>query len=171
MNIQKLYTYSDNCRTVLRATLAQYPELFDKRFSTVSPNASIRGLCIHSTFAEEYCVQHRIQGKEIDRSGMKMPETVGEVFDNWDRVRAETWNYIKGADDQELQHEITVELDDIEENLTGRMTAEEILFQVISHEIHHRGQISMALQQMGITPPDFDYLFLHSEISAALLPR
>lgn len=41
---------------------------------------------------------------------------------------------------------------------TLRITLEDALMQVITHDTHHRGQVLVLTRQMGYTPPDLDYL-------------
>jgi uncharacterized damage-inducible protein DinB len=48
------------------------------------------------------------------------------------------------------------------ENSEGRTFAndvKDILFHVVNHSTHHRGQIMMDLRASGITPEPLDYIF------------
>lgn len=69
-------------------------------------------------------------------------------------------------ENQRSSFEITSNAEDFEkridyENSEGRLfisNLQDILFHIINHSTHHRGQISMNLRQNGIEPIPFDYV-------------
>lgn len=70
-------------------------------------------------------------------------------------------------ENQRSSFEITTNADDFEkridyENEEGRLftnTVQDILFHIINHSTHHRGQISTDFRTNGIEPIPFDYVF------------
>lgn len=158
MDIRDLFRYSDNCRRSLKGTLVAHPEAFDRPFETLSDFSSIRRLLAHSAAAEERWIEMRVRGKEIVRYEDRAADTVEGLFSDWDRIRANTWEFLTGPEAEELSRKMDLELG----GYALSLTIEQILFHIVNHEVHHRAQISMALQQMKIDPPYFDYCFLGS---------
>ena len=76
---------------------------------------------------------------------------------NWGNIHYEN---------QRSSFEITTNADDFEkridfENTEGRLftnTLQDVLFHIINHSAHHRGQISMNFRTNGIAPIPFDYI-------------
>jgi len=70
-------------------------------------------------------------------------------------------------ENQRSSFEITTNTDDFEkridyENSEGRLftnTVQDILFHIINHSTHHRGQISANFRANGIEPLPLDYVF------------
>jgi len=70
-------------------------------------------------------------------------------------------------ENQRSSFDITSDADDFElridyENAEGRLftnTLQDILFHIINHSTHHRGQIMMDLRQHDIEPISLDYVF------------
>lgn len=159
MDIRNLFRYSDNCRRSLKETLVAHPEAFDRPFETLSDYSSIRRLLAHSAAAEERWIEMRIRGKEIVRYEDRAADTVEGLFSDWDKIRANTLEFLAGPEAKDLNRTLNLELG----GHPLRLTIEQILFHIVNHEVHHRAQISMALQHMKIDPPYFDYCFLRSQ--------
>ncbi len=70
-------------------------------------------------------------------------------------------------ENQRTSFEITTNTDDFEkridyENTEGRLftnTLQDVLFHIINHSTHHRGQIAMDFRTNGIEPIPLDYVF------------
>jgi len=70
-------------------------------------------------------------------------------------------------ENQRSSFEITTNADDFDkridyENSESRLftnTVQDILFHIINHSTHHRGQILTDFRQNGIVPPPLDYVF------------
>ena len=96
---------------------------------------------------------HRIVGKPAE-------------FSVWQEHDVESWGDIH-YENQRTTFEIITNADDLSqridyENSEGRMFANElkdILFHIINHSTHHRGQILMDYRSNGIEPEPLDYIF------------
>ncbi|MGX1928261.1 DinB family protein [Flagellimonas sp. 2504JD4-2] len=96
---------------------------------------------------------HRIVGKPAE-------------FGVWQEHPVESWGDIH-YENQRTTFEIITNADDFSqridyENSEGRMFANElkdILFHIINHSTHHRGQILMDNRSNGIEPEPLDYIF------------
>nr|WP_297787363.1 DinB family protein [uncultured Allomuricauda sp.] len=95
---------------------------------------------------------HRILGIPID-------------FGVWDKHNIDQWEDIH-YENQRTSFEIVSNTDTFEKrveytNSEGKNYSNElkdILFHIINHSTHHRGQIMMELRNSGITPEPLDYI-------------
>ncbi len=86
-------------------------------------------------------------------------------FGVWDRHDLKKWEDVH-YENQRTSFEIITNTDNFEkrvvyENSEGRTFSNEIkdiLFHVVNHSTHHRGQIMMALRDSGVTPEPLDYV-------------
>ncbi|NJB71666.1 putative damage-inducible protein DinB [Saonia flava] len=84
----------------------------------------------------------------------------------WDVHPIKDWGDIH-YENQRSSFEIITNADNFEkridyENSQGRLfanTLNDILFHIINHSTHHRGQILMDFRNNGIEPPSLDYVF------------
>jgi uncharacterized damage-inducible protein DinB len=157
MNAQDLLIYSDKCREVLRETLLASPEAFDRPFETRASLKSVRQLLSHAIGAEERWIESRIGGRTVHNYEERAAQTVEAMYADWDSIRANTRAFIASKDEAELARVICVTLGN---GSRLSLSLDGIVFHIFNHETHHRAQISMALMQFGIDPPDFDYCLL-----------
>lgn len=161
MDIHLLLTYTDNCRCLLQKTLAAHPESLERPIETISSFRTIRELVAHCIGVEQ-----RLNSQEAScRYENLAAETLESLFRDWEHVRAKTRAFIDtlGSPDnrRQMHDEIAYTLPHL--GLSDIMTVEEILFHIFNHQVYHLGQISMALQQQGIDPPNFDFCLLHRD--------
>ncbi|MEO2051132.1 MAG: DinB family protein [Allomuricauda sp.] len=86
-------------------------------------------------------------------------------FGVWDRHDLKKWEDVH-YENQRTSFEIITNTDNFEkrvvyENSEGRTFSNEIkdiLFHVVNHSTHHRGQIMMALRDSGVPPEPLDYV-------------
>ena len=87
-------------------------------------------------------------------------------FGVWDEHPLNNWEDIH-YDNQRATFEIIGNTDNFEkrvdyENSEGRRFSNEIkdiLFHIINHSTHHRGQVMMELRAAGIVPEQLDYIY------------
>ena len=70
-------------------------------------------------------------------------------------IRAATYAYLDFLTDAAVEEET-----EVWRIGHSALTRADILFQILNHENYHRGQVVMALQRLGIDPPNFDYVLL-----------
>ena len=86
-------------------------------------------------------------------------------FGVWDQHQLNTWQDIH-YNNQRTSFEIVSNTDTFEKrveymNSTGKTFSNElkdILFHIINHSTHHRGQIMMELRNSGVVPEPLDYI-------------
>jgi uncharacterized damage-inducible protein DinB len=160
-DFHRLFRYSDNCWSLLGETLAtnlQASDKWDTPFDTTSRWNTIRVLLAHSIGAEERLITVRLQNHSL-------PVTYEErAASDWDglyrdhlTVRAATYAYLDSLTDTEVDDE-----KEVWRLHRGALTRSDVLFHILNHENYHRGQVVMRLQQLGMDPPNFDYVILKS---------
>ena len=160
MDICRLLLYAENGRRLLRETLAAHPEAWDRPFETLADYATIQQIAAHMVGAEQRWTSQRLYNEpRPPRYEEQAAQTLEGVFGDWDVARARTLDFAERADAAALARVITVAMPQWGETVT--LTIKEVLFHVVNHQTWHLGQVSMALQRMGIDPPNFDYPFLH----------
>ncbi|MBC6997384.1 DinB family protein [Cytophaga sp. FL35] len=88
------------------------------------------------------------------------------AFNVFDIHEPNTWEEIH-YENQRATFDITSHTDNFEKRISyesseGRLfanTIQDVLFHIINHSAHHRGQILMDLRQNGIEPLALDYIF------------
>lgn len=158
MDLRALFAYSENARHLLCETLEANQDLFDVPFETRASRSSIRELLAHILGAEERWIEVRIGGRDIVPYEDRAAENAVEMFQDWNAIRERTLAYLNRLTNGQWTEIVVHKHHGWQDELTN----EQVLFHLINHETHHRAQISMQLQRMGIDPPNFDFCLLHS---------
>ncbi len=140
--LQQLFDYNFYCNKQL---LDQFEEI------NKPPKKSVE--LFNHILNSHHVWNHRILGKK--------PE-----YEVWEKHKPKTWNDIH-YENQRTSFEIITNTEDFSEridytNSKGRTYANElkdILFHVVNHATHHRGQILMDLRKSKIEPRPLDYIF------------
>lgn len=152
MNLNEHVRYSQVTRPMLLKTLQEHREMFGRVFETTGDFDTIRLQLAHIIAAEERWIALRIKGRPVVDFETRAAETIEEIWEQWEPIRAETLEFIGEQTPETLstQMDISMKLGRF------RLTVEQILFHIFNHEVHHRAQISMLIQQFGGDPPNFD---------------
>jgi 8-oxo-dGTP diphosphatase len=162
MDIRRQVAYAENARRLLRETLAAHPQTLDQPFETTAQHKTIGQLVAHLVGAERRWTLGRLYGEAAPpRYEDGAAGTLEGLFADWDAIRARTLAFAARADDRALGRVITTELP--QWGVGVRVTAEEVLLHLCNHQTWHVGQISMALQRLGVDPPNFDYVLLRED--------
>lgn len=162
MELSRFFAYSDNCRRLLRETLAEAgDDVVHAPLETTSRYDSIAKIVAHTIGAEERWITMRLQKQTLSSNYEdRAPQSVGDMFKDWDTTRANTYSYFHAQTPESLAN--VPHLTHGNDNDPLLLTTEEVLFHILNHENYHRGQVVMALQQMRLDPPNFDYTYLNS---------
>ena len=158
-DFRRLFRYSDNCWTLLGETLMTHPhasEIWNTPFETTSQWNTVRLLLVHSIGAEERLVAMRLQNQGLsapyeERAALDW----ADLYRDYQSVRGATYAYLDSLTDAAVEDETEAC------RIAGvPLTRADALFHILNHENYHRGQAVMALQRLGVDPPNFDYVFL-----------
>ena len=160
-DFHRLFRYSDNCWRLLGKTLATHPPTsatWDTPFNTTSRWNTIRVLLAHSIGAEERLITVRLQNHSLPVTYEERAASDWEgLYRDHQTIRTATYAYLDSLTDTEVGDE--KEVWRVQDSI---LTRSDILFHILNHENYHRGQVVMRLQQLGIDPPNFDYVLLKS---------
>lgn len=140
-----------------------FDQLFDYNFHC---NKKLIELCDGKADIPEKSVElfsHLLNAHHIWNSRILGERPMYEV---WQKHPINVWGDMH-YENQRSSFDITSEADDFDrridyENSKGRLftnTLQDILFHIINHSTHHRGQIMMDLRQNNIEPLPLDYIF------------
>ncbi len=151
MTIQAVVEYVEKSRrNLLQAARMLSTEDFLRRKPGVF---SVRDLLVHMMDAEDYWVGTVILGGRHQKFNPEKYENIGSVFADWEVVHERTRRLLDGISDARLNERITVRWDK-----PVTIDVRKALWQVLVHEIHHRGQICMLMREQGYDPPDVELL-------------
>ena len=152
-------TYSDKCNLLLLNTLNRAPQTLEASFETESDYNCVRKIMVHIIGAEERWIKYRIGGEEIPVIYEQRAATDADgLFSDAATIRNQTREYLARLKDEDLLR--TIQVDMPRWNYSATLTIEEVLFHLLTHETHHRGQIIMALQRQGVDTPNLDYILI-----------
>ena len=86
-------------------------------------------------------------------------------YDVWEVHKMDSWGDIH-YDNQRESFEIITNADPLDKRISYETTEgrshssslQDILFHIVNHSTHHRGQIVMELRMQGVEPPALDYI-------------
>ncbi|MBD3234910.1 MAG: DUF664 domain-containing protein [candidate division Zixibacteria bacterium] len=115
---------------------------------------SVRNLIVHTVGAEEFWFSKVLQGGQHETLTEASFNSAEELGKRWEEVIGKSIDYIDTLSKEDLSENRNVRWE------TGELTCrvEEILIHVYTHTVHHRGQMVMAIRQMGGEPSEIDIL-------------
>ncbi len=134
----------------VRKTIVQAASLIPKGKLEWKPArglSSFGDLLRHMVDTEEFWIQGVLRGKggSPDRSRTDFP-TLEAILNDWERVHQMSLASLSRMPAKALSRKVKIEKD-------GRVPVNWLLWHVIEHEVHHRGQIMLYLRLLGLEPP------------------
>ena len=120
--------------------------------------SSIRDTLAHLIAAEWLWLEYW-RGRSIE--SMWSPEqfpTLAAVAERWRKVEFEMLEYLGALNEEALARNVTL-VDPQGRAWTYLMWR--MMLHLINHQSYHRGQVATLLRQLGIQPPDVDFLSGH----------
>jgi uncharacterized damage-inducible protein DinB len=147
MNVSQIFEHWKNVRRDLLAGL----ELFSDEQLAFCPapkyDRSVGDIARHIASAEDYWLQHVIGGQPHARFTAAQYPTVAAIKTALADVHQKTLAYLD-----------TLTVADLERTITSPRGKEHslywIIWHVIDHECHHRGELFLCLGMLGIEGPD-----------------
>lgn len=141
-------------RDMLFAFLAELPPEALTRQMNVGWE-SILGTLVHCLFAEEFWVQHRIQGQGRPEFDPAHYPDLASFLSLADEVKGRTMAYIAALTEGDLGRVVSTTFPD---GSPFEFTVSHALMHVTNHDAHHLGQVVALARQLGYTPPELDML-------------
>ncbi len=109
----------------------------------------------------EWIWLERFQGRSPRRvSWLVETETLDAIRSRWQSVEAEMRHYLAALKSEELTKPLAYQ------NLKGETWTYPLwqcLAHLANHGTYHRGQVTMTLRQLGVTPPGIDLLVYYNQ--------
>jgi uncharacterized damage-inducible protein DinB len=157
-DLARLYDYTCWANQKLLGVVAQLtPQEFTKAVG--GSYGSVRNTLVHIVSAEWGWLD-RCGG--LPRGDRLRPEdfpTLESIVAVWRRVEAEMRGFLDAVPDEKLSEDITFAFGGPPQTLSRG----DILQHAVIHAVHHRGQISLLLRELGHTPGNYDFLFYAPE--------
>ncbi len=158
-----LYTYDQRAVTMVLDVAEQ---LTEEEFNReISPShGTVQRLLVHSMATEAdflaACQGHPMQ---FDVTSFQKRE---EIRAYWDGLEQRLHSYIQDASEEELQRELNITI----RSETLRLMVWQLLLQAFLHAVHHRGELSILLTQLGHPLPTLDIILHFVEQSGQSWP-
>jgi len=153
--VQELYAYSSRVRNRFAKKLAEMPweELEKNREASFY---SLKNILLHMIDNEDWIVNWVIPGKSSSYVRRKSAEytSMNVVLDHLERVQRRTAAWLQGLSDEELRRRVKFTISSGE---TFDLSVEECIFQSITEQLYHQGELIALLWQDNIEPPPMQW--------------
>ncbi|CAM3769327.1 DinB family protein [Deinococcus frigens] len=174
MNVREYYTYLSAAREQLWNYLRALPTADLDRDLIESGDRfhSIKDLLLHVTDVEDHWVHFIARGENL--------QSDGRFKHDWVKPQAQQYELSWIIDYGRTVGQLTEAFLDSSPNLdrsiklvqddpaSDTVTLDQLMWNVMTHEIRHTAQIALMVRQLGHTPPWMDYLrFARPQVTAA----
>ena len=160
-DLVRLYDYDSWANARLLAAVARLtPEEFVR--PVAGSYGSVRNTLVHVMSAEWGWVERcggRARGERLKPEAYPTPDA---LIVEWARVEGYVRELLAGLTDDDLAREIGFSFGG---EPTSVATLGELMQHAALHAVHHRGQVSLLLRELGHAPGNFDLLYFASERS------
>lgn len=164
MNVREYYTYLSAAREQLWNYLRALPTADLDRDLIESGDRfhSIKDLLLHVTDVEDHWVHFIARGENLQSDGRFKHDWVKPqaqqyelswIIDYGRTVGQQTQAFLDAS--PELDRSIKLVQDD---PASDTVTLDQLMWNVMTHEVRHTAQIALLVRQLGHTPPWLDYL-------------
>lgn len=121
---------------------------------TVSPSHdSVHKLLLHMLGGEVF-FPAVCEGREVDMAAIEALDTLADIRARWQQANADAEIFIASLDDEDLQKQVTIQFGDY----SFQLPMWQVLLQCFAHSIHHRGELSIVLSELGCPAPTSDLM-------------
>ena len=173
MNVREYYTYLSAAREQLWNYLRALPaaDLDRDLIESGERFHSIKDLLLHATDVEDHWVHFVARGENLQSDGRFKHDWVKPQAGQYDlswiidygrAVSQQTMQFLDSGPD--LERSIKLVQDD---PASDTVTLDQLMWNVMTHEIRHTAQIALMVRQLGHTPPWADYMrFARPQVTA-----
>jgi uncharacterized damage-inducible protein DinB len=120
----------------------------------VSPShGSVQQLLLHILGGEVF-FPAVCEGRAVDMQALETLETLDAIRARWHEANADAEVFIASLDDDELDRMVTVTFGEH----SFELPMWQVLLQCFSHSMHHRGELSIVLSELGHPLPTLDLM-------------
>jgi len=166
LRIQEIYSHAATVRRKFARKLAKLPT------KTVSKNNeasfhSMKDIMIHMIYVEDWMLSSAILGKGRDyrEKNFKAFHDMLAVLAYLDKVELKTRAYLKNVGERELRRKVRLQFSP--RGAVYDMSVEECLYQSITEQLYHLGELIALLWQEDIKPPSMEWFSNNPRLSNA----
>jgi len=125
--------------------------------------SSFGSLCdtLQHLLGAEWVWVERFRGRDVRAvPWLKEVESLDAIHERWQSVEADLRGFLAGLSPEALAAPLTYQ------NFKGETWTYPLwqaLLHLVNHGTYHRGQVTMALRQLGATPPAIDFLVYYDK--------
>ncbi|HUK51430.1 MAG TPA: DinB family protein [Terriglobales bacterium] len=155
--ILELYSYASKVRRSFAQRIAALPPELVERNREAS-FYTMKNILLHMIDNEDWIVGWVIHGRSREYVRRKSAEytNIAMVLDHLDEVESRTLEYLKSADEAELNRRVDFVLSSGE---SFNLSVEESLFQSFTEQMYHLGELIALLWQEDIEPPRMQWFW------------
>lgn len=154
MDYIELYNWNLQLRQNLLKSLEKVPweELTkDRGFGW----KSIRNCLVHILECEDFWVRKVLKKEPLEKYRFDDFSSIDDFRRRWEKLQKQTLDFAKSLSPAQLAEPREHVFSD---GASRKFTPEKALIHMLTHEFHHRGQISCLLRQAGFEPPCLDLI-------------
>jgi uncharacterized damage-inducible protein DinB len=159
--IQEMFKYNYWARDLqLQACAAVTPEQLSRPLG--NSFSSIQETLVHLLGAEWIWLERWRGASPTTRAAVEFASerfvNLSAIEERWHVVESHMREYLEGLTEDKLTQPLTYA------NLNGETWTYALwrtLFHLINHQTYHRGQVTTMLRQIGVQPPQIDFLVAH----------
>ncbi len=156
LRIQEIYSHAATVRGKFARKLAKLPT------RTVSKNNeasfhSMKDNMIHMIYVEDWLLNSAIRGKGRDyrERNFRSFQDMCAVLTYLDKVEEKTRAYLKSVSERELRRKVRLQFSP--RGVVYDMSVEECLYQSVTEQLYHLGELIALLWQENLKPPSMEW--------------
>jgi uncharacterized damage-inducible protein DinB len=160
-DFKRLFLYNYEVRRTYLSFLSQlnWNEVVKDRGIS---HGSIRNVFVHIVAFEDFWIHHVLSGKVDEWRDYNFSEfvTLSKIFERMKFVEGKTRDYLGRIREDQLYGSVEYRRKD---GLVKKRKVENILMNVVTDEIHHRGEVIAVLYQMDMKLPPMEWLYYEED--------
>ena len=166
MRIQEIYSHAATVRRKFAVKLAKLPSKTVTKNNEASFH-SMKNIMIHMIYVEDWLLSSAVlgRGRDYREKNFKSFQDMRAVLAYLDKVEATTRAYLKDVSERELARKVRLQFSP--KGTVYDMSVEECLYQSVTEQLYHLGELIALLWQENIKPPSMEWFSNNPRLSNA----
>jgi uncharacterized damage-inducible protein DinB len=166
LRIQEIYGHAAMVRRKFARKLAKLPSKISSKNNEASFH-SMKNIMIHMIYVEDWLLRSAIlgRGRDYRERNFKSFRDMLAVLSYLDEVEAKTRAYLKNASEGELRRKVRLQFSP--RGTVYNVSVEECLYQSVTEQLYHIGELIALLWQENIRPPSMEWFSNNPRLSDA----
>jgi len=166
LRIEEIYSHAATVRRKFAKKLADLPTKTVTKDNEASFH-SMKNIMIHMIYVEDWLLSSAIlgRGRNYREKNSKSFQDMRSVLSYLDNVEVMTRVYLKNASEHELRRRMKLQFSP--RGAVYDMSVEECLYQSVTEQLYHLGELIALLWQENIRPPSMEWFSNNPRLSHA----